>query len=92
MPLTTPLTAPLPQHPSPNTPPSPATLTLPLTIHQVPFNLFDPFRLPPTYCLLLTTYYLLHQVPFNLFDPFQLSKKATPEKKAKGLLAEVRSK
>merc|ERR1712194_795227 len=32
---------------------------------------------------------LPHTVPFNLFDPFQLSKKATPEKKAKGLLAEV---
>jgi len=32
---------------------------------------------------------LPHTVPFNLFDPFQLSKKASPEKKAKGLLAEV---
>jgi hypothetical protein len=32
---------------------------------------------------------LPHPVPFNLFDPFGFSKKATPEKKAKGLLAEV---
>merc|ERR1719163_1775510 len=32
---------------------------------------------------------LPHPVPFNLFDPFGLSKNATPEKKAKGLLAEV---
>merc|ERR1719461_1416114 len=32
---------------------------------------------------------LPHPVPFNLFDPFKLSKNATPEKKAKGLLAEV---
>lgn len=30
-----------------------------------------------------------HPVPFNLFDPFGLSSKMTPEKKAKGLLAEV---
>merc|ERR1712118_479635 len=32
---------------------------------------------------------LPHPVPFNLFDPFKLSKNATPEKKAKGLLIEV---
>jgi len=32
---------------------------------------------------------LPHPVPFNLFDPFGFSKSATPEKKAKGLLAEV---
>merc|ERR1712125_287976 len=32
---------------------------------------------------------LPHPVPFNLFDPFGFSKDATPEKKAKGLLAEV---
>jgi len=32
---------------------------------------------------------LPHPVPFNLFDPFNLSKNASPEKKAKGLLAEV---
>ena len=32
---------------------------------------------------------LPHTVPFNLFDPFKLSAKASPEKKAKGLLAEV---
>ena len=32
---------------------------------------------------------LPHPVPFNLFDPFGLSKNASPEKKAKGLLAEV---
>merc|ERR1719267_9368 len=32
---------------------------------------------------------LPHPVPFNLFDPFKLSKNASPEKKAKGLLAEV---
>jgi hypothetical protein len=32
---------------------------------------------------------LPHPVPFNLFDPFGFSKNATPEKKAKGLLAEV---
>jgi len=30
-----------------------------------------------------------HPVPFNLFDPFKLSKKASPEKKAKGLITEV---
>jgi len=30
-----------------------------------------------------------HPVPFDLFDPFGLSKNASPEKKAKGLLAEV---
>ena len=30
-----------------------------------------------------------HPVPFNLFDPFGLSKNASPEKKAKGLLAEI---
>ena len=28
-------------------------------------------------------------MPFNLFDPFKLSKNASPEKKAKGLLTEV---
>merc|ERR1719454_79551 len=32
---------------------------------------------------------LPHPVPFNLFDPFGFSKNASPEKKAKGLLAEV---
>merc|ERR1712182_189269 len=32
---------------------------------------------------------LPHTVPFNLFDPFGLSKKASPEKKAKGLLTEI---
>jgi len=32
---------------------------------------------------------LPHPVPFDLFDPFGLSKNASPEKKAKGLLAEV---
>merc|ERR1719242_883586 len=32
---------------------------------------------------------LPHPAPFNLFDPFKLSKNASPEKKAKGLLAEV---
>jgi len=32
---------------------------------------------------------LPHPVPFNLFDPFGFSKGASPEKKAKGLLAEV---
>ena len=31
----------------------------------------------------------LTQVPFDLFDPFGLSKNASPEKKAKGLLAEI---
>ena len=30
-----------------------------------------------------------HPVPFNLFDPFGFTKKMTPEKKAKSLLAEV---
>jgi len=30
-----------------------------------------------------------HQVPFDLFDPFGLSKNASPEKKEKGLLAEI---
>jgi len=30
-----------------------------------------------------------HPVPFDLFDPFNLSKNASPEKKAKGLLAEI---
>ena len=30
-----------------------------------------------------------HPVPFDLFDPFQLSKNASPEKKAKGLVAEI---
>jgi len=30
-----------------------------------------------------------HTIPFNYFDPFGLSGKATPEKKAKGLLAEI---
>jgi len=30
-----------------------------------------------------------HPVPFDLFDPFGLSKNASPEKKAKGLLAEI---
>jgi len=30
-----------------------------------------------------------HPVPFNLFDPFGLSKKATPEKKAASLRAEI---
>jgi len=32
---------------------------------------------------------LPHPVPFNYFDPFKLSKNASPEKKAKGLLAEI---
>ena len=32
---------------------------------------------------------LPHPVPFNLFDPFKLSKNASPEKKADGLLKEV---
>eukprot|EP00900_Chrysochromulina_parva_P003860 jgi/Chrpa1/13475/Chrysochromulina_OHIO_Genome00021644-RA len=32
---------------------------------------------------------LPHPVPFNLFDPFGFSKNASPEKKAKGLLAEI---
>ena len=30
-----------------------------------------------------------HPVPFDLFDPFGLSKNASPEKKQKGLLAEI---
>jgi len=30
-----------------------------------------------------------HPVPLNLFDPFNFSKNASPEKKAKGLLAEI---
>jgi len=30
-----------------------------------------------------------HPVPFDLFDPFGLSKSATPEQKAKGLVAEI---
>jgi len=30
-----------------------------------------------------------HPVPFNLFDPFGISKKASPEKKAKGLVSEL---
>jgi len=30
-----------------------------------------------------------HPVPFDLYDPFDLAKKNTPEKKAKGLIAEV---
>jgi len=30
-----------------------------------------------------------HSVPFDLFDPFGLSKNASPEKKAKGLVAEI---
>jgi len=32
---------------------------------------------------------LPHPVPLNLFDPFKLSAKASPEKKEKGLLAEI---
>jgi len=32
---------------------------------------------------------LPHPVPFNLFDPFGLSKNASPEKKARGLVAEI---
>merc|ERR1711924_139510 len=32
---------------------------------------------------------LPHPVPLNLFDPFKLSKNASPEKKAKGLLTEI---
>merc|ERR1719326_1827070 len=32
---------------------------------------------------------LPHPVPFNLFDPFGLQKDLSPEKKAKGLIAEV---
>jgi hypothetical protein len=31
----------------------------------------------------------IHPLPLDLFDPFGLSKKASPEKKAKGLLAEI---
>jgi len=31
----------------------------------------------------------VHPLPFNLFDPFGFSKNASPEKKAKGLLAEI---
>merc|ERR1711918_181733 len=30
-----------------------------------------------------------HPVPFELFDPFNLSKNASPEKKEKGLVAEI---
>jgi hypothetical protein len=30
-----------------------------------------------------------HPIPFNLFDPFGLTKKMTPEKKEKSLLAEI---
>ena len=30
-----------------------------------------------------------HPVPFDLFDPFGLSKNASPEKKANGLLVEI---
>jgi len=30
-----------------------------------------------------------HPVPFDLYDPFNLSKNASPEKKAKGLLIEI---
>merc|ERR1712216_841887 len=30
-----------------------------------------------------------HPVPFELFDPFGLSKNASPEKKERGLLAEI---
>ena len=30
-----------------------------------------------------------HPVPFDLFDPFGFSKNASPEKKAKGLIAEI---
>ena len=33
---------------------------------------------------------MVHPVPLNLFDPFGFTKKMTPEKKAKSLLAEVR--
>ena len=32
---------------------------------------------------------LPHPVPLDLFDPFKLSKNASPEKKAKGLLMEI---
>ena len=32
---------------------------------------------------------LPHPAPFNLYDPFKLSKNASPEKKAKGLLTEI---
>jgi len=32
---------------------------------------------------------LPHPTPFNLFDPFKLSKNASPEKKAKGLITEI---
>jgi len=31
----------------------------------------------------------VHPMPLNLFDPFQLSKNASPEKKARGLVAET---
>ena len=30
-----------------------------------------------------------HPVPFDLYDPFGLSKNRSPEKKAKGLIAEI---
>merc|ERR1712056_118572 len=30
-----------------------------------------------------------HPMPFELFDPFNLSKNASPEKKAKGLVTEI---
>jgi len=32
---------------------------------------------------------IAHPVPFDLFDPFNLSRNASPEKKAKGLVAEI---
>merc|ERR1711959_111635 len=37
----------------------------------------------------LKTQGIPHPVPFDLFDPFGLSKNASPEKKAKGLIAEI---
>jgi hypothetical protein len=32
---------------------------------------------------------MVHPMPLNLFDPFKLSKKKSPEQKAKGLIAEI---
>merc|ERR1712118_89474 len=43
----------------------------------------------PGYYPSLKTQGIPHPVPFDLFDPFQLSKNASPEKKAKGLIAEI---
>ena len=43
----------------------------------------------PGYYPSLKTQGIPHPVPFDLFDPFGLSKNASPEKKAKGLIAEI---